>query len=91
MCVIMDEKQLNDRLDAIEKTLDQVLMIINSNHNTNQKGLAENVNDLRDDVNELKVWKTMINTKIVSYSTVVVVVVGIIAWIGDKLIHVFVK
>lgn len=87
----MDETALNDRLRAIETNLSELKMIIETNHKTNQKGIAENVSDLKLEVAELYRWKNELNTKIVTYASVAAFFVGLVMWIGDKIISIIYK
>jgi len=89
MCTIMDETQLNQRLVDIETKLSQLIFTIESNHNTNTKGIAEKVNDLVVVVEELNRWKEQINAKIITSASLVALFVGIIMWLADKIIQVF--
>ena len=89
--LVMDEFELNKRLSSIEARLSSIAFLLESNDKTNTKGLAETVHDLKRDVDSLYRWKTILNTKIVTYAGLVSVLVGFVVWLGDKLIDVLYK
>lgn len=80
---------IETRLKAVEKNTAKILSLLKSNPEFATKGVIEQLNDVKYDVELLKKKETIFHTRVVTYAGVATTTVLIVVWIGDKIIKLF--
>ncbi len=77
---------VEDKVDNMEHTLDEILLILKSNADYNQKGVVEKVSDISRDLSELLVREKVYKAKASTWGVIGGAVVTGILWLGKFLI-----
>ena len=79
-------EDIEQRLKAVETNTNQILSLMKSNPEFKTKGIIEQLNDVKWDVDVLKKKETIFHTRTATYAGVATTAVLVIVWIGDKII-----
>lgn len=75
-----------DREDCIEKQINRILYILESDPKTNKKGVVESLEEVREEVQQLKMNDIVFKAKATVWGTVGGVVVSALFMVGKFLI-----
>jgi hypothetical protein len=76
----------NERLDKLDKNVQRVLYILESDSRTNNKGLVETVQETKNDVHLLKSSNATLKTQIAMYGTIGGAAITFLIWLGKTLL-----
>ena len=81
-----ERKTVFGKLNELDDDIKRILQYLENDNKTNSKGLIEEVKDLREDVNNLIVYKKVQAGKMMIYIGIGSTVLGLAIWLGKLFI-----
>ena len=84
MTITMED--IERRLKTVEADLKEIISLLKSNPEYNRKGIPQQLQEMKIDVDALIMKEKIFHTKVITYAGVAATTVLVIEWIGDKII-----